>query len=125
LQTTNFKDSFLKLKNFCEAEDFKGWDPYDGLNSSLFQESPFFKNSRFFRLAWIQLFKRLPINARKLVGVKKSHNPKGLALFLIGYCNLYQQNPKPAYLNYIQKLTKLILEKQNKEFSGACIITTK
>ena len=25
--------SFKKLKQYCEDEGFKGWDPYDGLNS--------------------------------------------------------------------------------------------
>jgi len=23
--------SFLKLKTYCETEEYKGWDPYDGL----------------------------------------------------------------------------------------------
>ena len=32
--------SFLALKDYCESEKFKGWDPYDGLNSKLFQLSP-------------------------------------------------------------------------------------
>ncbi|MBW2961519.1 delta-aminolevulinic acid dehydratase [Mesonia aestuariivivens] len=117
---TNFKNSFKQLKDFCEKEDFKGWDPYDGLNSSLFQKLPYFNKNRFIRLAWIQTFKRLPVNFRKLVGVDKAHNPKGLALFLIGYCNMYEQSPKKEYLNYIEKLTQLILEKQTKGYSGAC-----
>ncbi|WP_121666126.1 AGE family epimerase/isomerase [Mesonia aquimarina] len=120
MHTTDFKQSFTNLKHFCEAEDFKSWDPYDGLNSNLFQQLPIFKNTRFFRLAWIQLFKRSPINVRKIVGVKKTHNPKGLALFLIGYCNLYKQEPKQEYLNYIKKLTKLILVKKTKGYSGSC-----
>ena len=29
----DIKKSFKALKSYCEAEDFKGWDPYDGLNS--------------------------------------------------------------------------------------------
>lgn len=117
---TEYIESFNKLKDFCEEENFKGWDPFDGLNSEVFQELPLIKNSRFFRLAWIQLLKRSPINTRKLVKVKKTHNPKGLALFLIGYCNLYKQNPKEEYLNYIKELTQLILEKKTSGYSGAC-----
>ena len=30
---SKFTSSFLKLKSYCEAENFKGWDPYDGMNS--------------------------------------------------------------------------------------------
>ncbi len=36
----NFKNSFQKLKSYCEAENFKGWDPYDGMNSKVFQALP-------------------------------------------------------------------------------------
>ena len=30
------RDALLKLKKYCEKENFKGWDPYDGLNSKIF-----------------------------------------------------------------------------------------
>ena len=120
MSKVDFNKSFKKLKTFCEKENFKGWDPYDGLNSRLFHKLPFFKNSRFFRLAWIQFFKRSPLNFRRLVGVPKEHNPKGLALFLTGYCNLYHLDPQKEYLNYIQELTQLILKKQTLGYSGAC-----
>lgn len=32
----NYTTLFIKLKKYCESEDFKGWDLYDGLNSSFF-----------------------------------------------------------------------------------------
>ena len=101
----NKKESFNKLIDFCQKEQFKGWDPYDGLNSWVIQETPLGK-SRFFRLAWIQLFKRSPINLRVLFGVKKDFNPKGLGLFLIGYCNLYKISKKPEYIEKINFLSK-------------------
>ena len=25
-------NSFIQLKKYCEAEHFKGWDPFDGLD---------------------------------------------------------------------------------------------
>ena len=33
-------NSFRLLKEYCENEGFKGWDPYDGLNSKVFQALP-------------------------------------------------------------------------------------
>ena len=61
-----FQDSFNKLKYYCELNNYKGWDPYDGLNSQFFQSIPIINQSPFFRLAWIQLFKRksLTINPK-------------------------------------------------------------
>ena len=113
-----FKE-FKKLKIYCESENFKGWDPYDGLNSKVFK---FLKLDKvqFFRLAWIQLFKRNPINLRKLLLVDKEYNPKGLGLFLTGYCNLYKTESKEKHKEYIVFLSDKLLELQTKGYSGSC-----
>ena len=113
------KKSFKDLKGFCENESFKGWDPYDGLNSWVIQKTPLGK-SRFLRLAWIQLFKRNPINLRMIFGIKKDYNPKGLGLFLIGYCNLYKVEPKQEYLEKINYLAHTIITLKTEGYSGAC-----
>lgn len=117
---TDFKISFNRLINYCEKEQYKGYDPYDGLNSSLFQHIPMINKNRYARLAWIQFFKRSPINFRKLTGVKKDYNPKALGLFLSGYCNLYNQNPTEKILNKINFFTEQINNSISKGYSGAC-----
>ena len=81
-------NSFRLLKEYCENEGFKGWDPYDGLNSKVFQALPFLKKSAICRLVVIQGFKRCPVNLRRLALVPKEYNAKGIGLFLSGYCNL-------------------------------------
>ena len=115
----DFHYNFRKLKSYCESENFKGWDPYDGLNSWIIQKT-LLKKSRFFRLAWIQLFKRNPINLRGFVGIKKEYNPKGLGLFLIGYCNLYKIENKKEYLDKINTLAGELIKLKTTGFSGAC-----
>jgi rhamnogalacturonyl hydrolase YesR len=113
------KESFIKLKNYCELEKFKGWDPYDGLNSKVFQALQLDK-VQFFRLAWIQLFKRNPMNLRSVMLVPKEYNPKGLGLFLTGYCNLYSADPKEEYFKNIELLATEIIKLKTTGFSGAC-----
>ena len=113
--------------NYCETENFKGWDPYDGLNSKLFQKTPF-KNIFLSRLAWIQLFKISPINLRKFLLVPKQYNPKGIGLFIEGYCNLYKIanggnsnfGNKAEILKKIIFLADLLIELQSKGYSGSC-----
>lgn len=112
-------ESFKKLKDYCEKEEFKGWDPYDGLNSKVFNFLHLNK-VRFFRLAWIQIFKRCPINLRKIAMVEKGYNPKGLGLFLTGYCNLYKIEPKEEYLQTIVFLAEKIIETKTTGYSGSC-----
>src|SRR4030095_41345 len=112
--------SFQKLKNYCEKEQYKGWDPYDGLNSSLLNALPIIRNNRFGRLACIQFFKRSPINFRTIACIKKDFNSKGLGLFLSGYCNLYKRDQAQVYLDKIIFLASKLIELQNQDYSGSC-----
>jgi hypothetical protein len=114
------KSSLIKLTEYCKLEDFKGYDPYDGLNSSLFQAIPFLSKSRIARLVWIQLFKRLPFNLRPIVGIKKEYNPKALGLFLSGYCNLYIKRPEKKFIEMIHFFSDKLDQLVNKNYSGAC-----
>ena len=74
------KTAHRDLWQWCRAHDFAGYDPYDALNSKVFQATPL-KHSRVARLAWTQLFKRSPFNLRRLARVPAERNPKGTALF--------------------------------------------
>lgn len=120
-------DSFNKLKYYCEAQHFAGWDPYDGLNSKVFQVTPL-KHWDLARLAWIQGFKRSPINLRKLLLVPKEHNAKGIGLFLTGYCNIHNAQAQSGQTTFgtqseilekINYLADLLLSMQSKGYSGA------
>ncbi len=115
----SIEDSFEKLRQYCETENFRGWDPYDGLNSQVFQALQL-NRVKFFRLAWIQFFKRSPINFRKLMLVEKGYNPKGLGLFLTAYCNLYKVENKNEYLKIIRFLADKIIELKTPGYSGSC-----
>lgn len=129
--TSVFSDSFCRLKRYCEQEHFKGWDPYDGLNSKVFQALPFLKKSALCRLVVIQGFKRCPFNLRRVALVPKEYNAKGIGLFLSGYCNLYkvvESKPELAAMlgglsqikSQIIELSDLLISLQSKGYSGAC-----
>jgi hypothetical protein len=77
----------IRLLEYCRANNFAGYDPYDALNSRIFKALPFL-NFKLFRLALTQFFKRSPINFRPLFLVPKTQNPKALALFLMAFIRL-------------------------------------
>ena len=127
----NISVSLQKLKSYCEQAHFKGWDPYDGLNSRIFQALPLLKKSALCRLVVIQGFKRCPVNLRQIALVPKEYNAKGIGLFLSGYCNLYKAvlaHPewattigKPEKIKeQIDELASLLTSLQSKGYSGAC-----
>ena len=129
-------DSFIRLKSYCETEDYKGWDPYDGLKSKVANAFLPLKHSAILRLCIIQGFKRCPVNLRRIAMVPKEHNAKGIGLFLQGYCNLYKVIEKKGVafkelgttdevLRKIRYLADLLLQMRSDKmfpvkFHGAC-----
>ena len=117
---TEFIEPLNRLRKYCEAENFKGYDPYDGLNSGFFRAIPVLSKNRIVKLAWIQFFKRSPLNLRSLTGVKKDYNPKAMGLFLSSYCRLYKAEAKQEYLDKIDFFIEKINSSVSKGYSGAC-----
>ena len=125
-------NSFCRLRNYCEVEGYKGWDPYDGLNSKVFQMAPFFKKSALCRLVMIQGFKRSPFNLRRPAFVPKEYNAKGIGLFLQGYCNLYKAvsrneslsselGTREELLAKVNNVADLLVSLRSKgDYHGAC-----
>jgi hypothetical protein len=102
------RDSLTRLQVWIEAEGFKGYDPYDALNSPLLAGLSL--GNKYLRIAFIQILKRLPVNLRPLLLVRQDYNPKGLGLFLWGYAKLYAQAKNPHYLEQIGRLLNLLEE---------------
>lgn len=86
-QAVGIKDCILSLTAYCRKNDWAGYDPYDALNSRVFNLTPFVK-SRVCRIAITQIMKRLPINLRPLLLVPREQNPKAIALFLMALLKL-------------------------------------
>ncbi len=80
--------SFNQVRRYIESEQYKGWDPYDGLNSKVAHWLLPLQYSAVLRLCVIQGFKRCPVNLRPFALVPKQYNAKGIGLILQGYCNL-------------------------------------
>lgn len=117
---TDVLKDFNRLRKYVEREEHKGWDPFDGLNSSFFNALPFISKNRIAKLAWLQLFKRLPINLRPLFGVKKDYNAKGVALFISAYAEMYEKQPSEKLKTKIIQLTEVLLSLKNTSYSGTC-----
>ncbi len=105
------KRAFYDLELYVRKRQYKGYDPYDVLLSPF----PFKKLGKWPPILAIQLFKRNPINFRKLIAVPKQWNPKALGLFLKAYSQLpYSEENKKKCEWLFEKL----LELRTKEFPG-------
>jgi hypothetical protein len=81
------EDAADRLISYCARSDWKGYDPYDALNSRLYRALPLL-NFKVARLALTQGVKRCPLNIRPALLVPKSLSPKGAALFLSAFVKL-------------------------------------
>ncbi|HEX5965677.1 MAG TPA: hypothetical protein VFY51_07085 [Pyrinomonadaceae bacterium] len=80
--TDLFQTAFDQLLIWCRDHDFAGHDPFDALNSTIFQATPL-ANSRNARFIWTQVVKRSPVDLRSLARVPAQRNPKAIALFAL------------------------------------------
>jgi hypothetical protein len=96
------------LSNLCE-QDFAGYDIFDGLNSPILKRFGLYRFS-YIRLAWIQFFKRSPINLRRLVGISKQRNSKGVALVILGLLEDFERTHEPLMLKKAVELGTWLLD---------------
>lgn len=96
----------------ARKDSFAGYDPFDGLNSRIFDWLPSLRKG-LIGLAWIQGHKRSAINLRPVLGVPKARNPKGIGLFILGMLEDYQRTKDDSYLNEAQELADWLLTQQS------------
>jgi hypothetical protein len=97
-----------KLLVYCRANEWAGYDPYDALNSKVFEAVPVL-DRRIPRLVLTQALKRLPVNVRPFLAIPKTQNPKGLALFLSAFIKLRRMGLQDQ--NELQELMAFMIQR--------------
>ena len=85
-----FQTAYDELFSWCRTRDYAGHDPFDALNSRLFQATPL-AQSRNARFLWTQLVKRSPVDVRSVIRVPAERNAKGVALFALAQLAHYRR----------------------------------
>lgn len=101
--TDELQRTYDDLYQYCEAEDFAGWDPFDGLNSRVFRATPL-KFIAPARLAWLQMVKRSARNLRPLLRIEKGVNAKGIALFALAEVSRFESTGIGIHADNSRKL---------------------
>jgi hypothetical protein len=106
------------LLAWCRKNNFAGHDPFDALNSRLFQGTPF-RNFRTPRLLFTQLTKRSPISLRGLTKVPLQQNAKGIALFALAALANYRRKPSAETETIARERIGELLQLKIKGYHGA------
>ena len=102
----------------AETQDYSGYSKFDALNSPFLKKLTF--DNKWLRFFFIQLVKELPVNIRPILKVKKSKNPKGIALFARAYFFLYQLTDEQAYLEQGEILLQWLLKHPSTGCQNLC-----
>ncbi|UCB52158.1 MAG: delta-aminolevulinic acid dehydratase [Candidatus Zixiibacteriota bacterium] len=118
MSTADVKESLDRLLRYCEMENWKGFDPYDGLNTPC--ASVLSPAGKIGRILLIQFFKRSPINLRSLFLIRKDYNPKALGLFLSAVVKLYGLSGDERHKRLSYRFIDHLVKHKSRDCYGAC-----
>jgi hypothetical protein len=110
--------AYSQLLSWCRQHDFAGHDPFDALNSKLFQSTPLAR-SRNARFIWTQLVKRSPSDVRSLSLVPPQRNSKGIALFALALLANHRRMKTSASEAQARDLIRDLISMQLDGYCGA------
>ena len=108
-----------ELFSWCRQHDFAGHDPFDALNSPVFQATPF-AQSRNARFIWTQLVKRSLFDLRTLARVPAERNAKGIALFALAQLAKYRRDSKSESKTQAESFLSQLLSMSIEGYAGVC-----
>lgn len=106
----------LDLEKWVSERRYRGYDPYDAMRSRLLRFVPL--PGKYPKIAWIQFFKKCPVNLRPLFLIPAGVNPKGMGLFLSSYVNLYRYTREPRWLDKAGFVADWLLNNSATGYSG-------
>jgi hypothetical protein len=112
------EQAFDDLFEWCRRRDFAGYDPFDALNSRVFQSTPF-QHSQTARFIWTQLCKRSVLNLRSLLLVPPQKNAKAIALFALAALANYRRRKTVEAGTEARQLLNELWQMRIMDYSGA------
>lgn len=111
-------DSIKNLDRWLSKNNWKAYDPFDGLNAKAAKLLTF--NNHYLRILWQQSVRRFPFNLRPLLGIKKQSGSKGMGFCALGYLKMYQATQEKVYLERMKYCLDWLIKNYSKGYSGYC-----
>lgn len=116
--TDNVLKSIQQLDNWLQRNDYKAYDPFDGLSARWLRPLTF--GNTYLRMALQQGVRRFPINLRPLVGVQKGYSSKGMGFLARGYIRMFQATDRDEYADKARFCLDWLITNQSEGYSGSC-----
>ena len=112
------RDSVLRLARWLEANDYQGYDTFDGLNARFVRPLTF--ERPFLRTVLQQGVRRFPLNLRALLGVRRSRSTKAMGFIARGYIRLHRTTGETGWGERARAVLEWLIANQSPGYSGAC-----
>jgi rhamnogalacturonyl hydrolase YesR len=109
--------SISRLCEWVEANDYRGYDTFDGLNARYVR--PLTLETWPLRMLLQQGVRRFPINLRPLLGVPRHHSTKAMGFFARGFIRLHDATGEREWRDKAEKVLDWLVDNQCKGYSGA------
>src|SRR5713226_6961348 len=117
LKTTIY-ESIVRLSQWLEENDYRGYDTFDGLNARILR--PFTFETKLLRIVLQQSVRRFPVNLRPGLGITREHSSKGMGFLARGFTRLHQTTGDAAWAGKAEMALQWLIDNQSKGYSGAC-----
>jgi hypothetical protein len=97
-----------RVLDYAKSEDYAGYNKFDALNSPVLKRLSL--KSKWLRFAFIQAVMRSPLNLRSVLGIPKTINPKGIALFAMAHLNEYARSKSESSLQQAQHCLNWLIQ---------------
>lgn len=111
-------ESLCRLTEWLEANDYQGYDTFDGLNAFVLRPLTF--DNRLLRTVLQQAVRRFPVNMRPALGIKKSHSSKAMGFLARGFMRLYEATGNTDWHEKAKYALHWLVGNQSRGYSGAC-----
>jgi hypothetical protein len=107
------KQSITKLERWVEERNYRGYEPFDGLSSSL---RPWTLGNVFLERLLLQLIRQSPWNLRPLLGVTPLESTKGRGYMASGYLKMLKLTGQPAYRQKAESCLNWLVDHKSHRF---------
>lgn len=111
-------DVIRQMSDWNIKNDWKAYDPFDGL-SSKYAEALTFGNA-YLRIALQQFNRRFPLNIRPLLGIRPETSSKAMGFFAQGYLRLFDVLKQEDYKAKAEFCLKWLMDNNSSGYHGYC-----
>src|SRR3954471_11397718 len=111
-------ESILRLSEWLDKNDYRGYDTFDGLNAKYLRPLTFETN--ILRIVLQQAVRRFPWNLRPLLGITRERSTKGMGFLARGFMRLHKATGEQVWADKAERALRWLIENQSPGYNGAC-----